>query len=79
MVRVIQQARKDAGLDVSDRITLLVGADGPVAEAVRAHQAFIAGETLATEVRVLPAAELTATPQPVGEGGEVRVEVTRVH
>ena len=49
VVRVIQQARKDAGLDVSDRITLVVGADGAVADAVRAHAAFIAGETLATE------------------------------
>jgi isoleucyl-tRNA synthetase len=77
VVRVIQQSRKDASLAVSDRITLLIGADGPVADAVRAHQAFIAGETLATDMRLLPAAELTAAPQPVGEGGEVRVQVTR--
>jgi isoleucyl-tRNA synthetase len=77
VVRVIQQARKDASLDVSDRITLLIGADGPVADAVRAHLAFIAGETLATEVQVLPAADLAADPQPVGEGGQVRVQVTR--
>jgi isoleucyl-tRNA synthetase len=77
VVRVIQQARKDASLDVSDRIRLVIGADGPVADAVRAHQPFIAGETLATDVRVLPAAGLAAAPQPVGEGGQVRVEVTR--
>jgi isoleucyl-tRNA synthetase len=78
VVRVIQQARKDAALDVSDRIALLIGADGPVADAVRAHQAFIAGETLATDVRLLPAVELAAAPQPAGEGGQVRVQVTRV-
>ena len=35
VIRVIQQARSDAGLDVSDRIALAVGADGPVAAAVR--------------------------------------------
>ncbi len=78
VVRVIQQARKDASLDVSDRITLAIGADGDVADAVRAHQAFIAGETLATDVRLLPAADLAADPQPAGEGGQVRVQVTRV-
>ena len=59
VIRVIQQARKDAGLDVSDRITLTVGADGQVADAVRAHADFIAGETLATELTVVSAAEVT--------------------
>ncbi len=38
----------------------MVGADGAVADAVRAHAAFIAGETLATELTVVPAAEVTA-------------------
>jgi isoleucyl-tRNA synthetase len=77
VVRVVQQARKDAGLDVSDRIVLVAGADGPVAGAVRAHAAFITGETLATELTVVPAAEVSAAAQPVGDGGEVRVTVTR--
>jgi isoleucyl-tRNA synthetase len=77
VVRVVQQARKDAGLDVSDRIVLVAGADGPVAGAVRAHAAFITGETLATELTVVPAAEVSGPAQPVGDGGEVRVTVTR--
>jgi isoleucyl-tRNA synthetase len=77
VIRVIQQARRDAGLDVSDRITLVVGADGPVADAVRAHAPFIAGETLATDLTVVPAVEVTAAPQPVGDGGEVRVTVAK--
>ena len=79
VIRVIQQARKDAGLDVSDRITLVVGADGPVADAVRAHAAFVAGETLATELTVIPAAEFAtdAVAQPVGDGGEVRAAVAK--
>jgi isoleucyl-tRNA synthetase len=77
VVRVIQQARKDAGLDVSDRITLVVGADGAVADAVRAHAAFVAGETLATELTVVPAAEVNGPAQPVSDGGEVRVALTR--
>jgi isoleucyl-tRNA synthetase len=77
VIRVIQQARRDAGLDVSDRIILLIGADGAVADAVRAHAAFIAGETLAAGLTVVPAAEVTADAAPVGDGGEVRVTVAR--
>jgi len=78
VIRVIQQARKDAGLDVSDRIALTVGADGPVAEAVRTHLEFVAGETLATELVIAAAAEVSAAPQPAGDGGEVRVAVARI-
>ena len=77
VIRVIQQARKDAGLDVSDRISLTVGADGQVADAVRTHADFIAGETLASDVTIVPLAEVTAVPQPVGDGGEVRIAVAK--
>jgi isoleucyl-tRNA synthetase len=77
VIRVIQQARKDAALDVSDRITLVVGADGAAADAVRAHAEFIAGETLATTLTVVPAAEVAAEAAPVGDGGAVRVTVCR--
>jgi isoleucyl-tRNA synthetase len=77
VVRVVQQARKDAGLAVSDRITLVIGADGATADAVRAHQAFIAGETLAVALDVVPATDVTAAAQPVGDNGEVRVQVVR--
>jgi isoleucyl-tRNA synthetase len=77
VVRVIQQARRDLGFDVSDRIALVVGAVDSVADAVRAHADFIAGETLATSLTVVDAAEVAASPQPVGDGGEVRVALTR--
>jgi isoleucyl-tRNA synthetase len=88
VVRVIQQARRDAGLDVSDRIELVIGADDAVADAVRAHAAFITGETLAVSMSVVPGPELPAEPQPVGDphptgnsadGGaaEIRVQVAK--
>jgi isoleucyl-tRNA synthetase len=76
VVRVVQQARRDAGLSVSDRIRLTVGADGPVADAIRAHQAFVASETLAVETDVRAAQDVDAPAQPVGDGGSVRVVVT---
>ncbi|HXW88350.1 MAG TPA: DUF5915 domain-containing protein, partial [Streptosporangiaceae bacterium] len=75
VVRVVQQARRDAGLAVSDRIALTLGADGDVAGAVRAHTEFIARETLAVEVTVRPATEVSAPAQAVGDGGLVGVVV----
>jgi len=75
VVRHVQEARRQAGLAVSDRIKLTLGADGAVADAVRAHADFVAGETLAVEVAVVPAASVNAADQAVGDGGSVRVVV----
>jgi isoleucyl-tRNA synthetase len=50
IVRAIQNARKDAGLDVSDRIDLALGGDAELLDAARSHQAYVTGETLATRV-----------------------------
>jgi isoleucyl-tRNA synthetase len=78
VVRVIQQARRDTGLDVSDRITLTVGADAAVADAVATHAEFITAETLTTSLTVVPLAEVSgAESQPVGDGGEVKVNIAK--
>jgi isoleucyl-tRNA synthetase len=50
LVRLVQQARRDAGLDVSDRIELSIEATAPWIAAVDAHRDLIAGETLATSL-----------------------------
>ena len=50
IVHAVQNARKQAGLDVSDRIALTLGGDDDLVEAARAHEDYIAGETLATSV-----------------------------
>jgi isoleucyl-tRNA synthetase len=52
LVRAVQQARREAGLEVSDRIVLTVAASSDVAAAARAHQDLIAAETLATSVAI---------------------------
>ncbi|MGV8976572.1 MAG: isoleucine--tRNA ligase [Cellulomonas sp.] len=49
-VRVVQDARKAAALAVSDRIRLTLEVPSAGIDALRAHQEFIAAETLATEV-----------------------------
>ena len=48
IVHAVQGARKDAGLDVSDRISLTLGGDDELLAAARAHEDYIAGEVLAT-------------------------------
>jgi isoleucyl-tRNA synthetase len=67
VVRIVQQARRDAGLAVSDRIRLTLGADGAVADVLRAHAGFVAAETLAVDLAVLSAAEAGGEAHPVGD------------
>jgi len=52
LVNRIQRLRKDAGLEITDRITLAIGGPRSVQEAAAGHEAFIAGETLAVTVNV---------------------------
>ncbi|MBP2369297.1 isoleucine--tRNA ligase [Pseudonocardia parietis] len=80
VVRVVQQARRDAGLAVSDRIGLTL--DGPdlVLDAVRVHEAFVAGEVLATAVSYGSADGAASSGQVVGPDGasaELRAAVAK--
>src|SRR5205823_11466508 len=50
IVRAVQEARKQAGLDVSDRISLELAGDEELLTAAREHEDYIAGETLADSV-----------------------------
>jgi len=50
IVHAVQIARKDAGLDITDRIALSLGGDGELLEAAREHATYLAGEVLATSV-----------------------------
>ncbi|MGH3260304.1 MAG: DUF5915 domain-containing protein, partial [Streptosporangiaceae bacterium] len=68
VVRIVQQARRDAGLDVSDRIRLTIGADGAAGDAIRAHAGLVTAETLAVSLDLRPAGEVGGDPQPTGDG-----------
>jgi isoleucyl-tRNA synthetase len=81
VIRAVQQARRTAGLDVSDRIGLAVAGAPAAVAAMAAHRDLIASETLATSVELLPAAALdddpaAGGPVPVGDGETVRIRVT---
>ena len=69
LIRFVQQARRDAGLDVSDRITLEVVGGEQWIDAATAHRDLLARETLALEV--------VATIAGDGQPDEPRITVTR--
>lgn len=54
VVRAVQQARKDAGLHVSDRIELVLSTGDELAGSLAAHRDWIAGQVLATAFTVAP-------------------------
>jgi isoleucyl-tRNA synthetase len=54
LVRAVQDARKQAGLEISDRIELLVEGDERVGAALDAHRDYVMSETLASKWRAPP-------------------------
>ncbi len=62
VVHAVQAARKNAGLEVEDRIALQLGGDDRVREAIDSHSEWIAAEVLATSL------------EPAESGDEVTVD-----
>ena len=78
VVRVVQQARKEAGLHVSDRIRLRLPLEGEWREAVEGFRDYVAEQTLATELILGDAGPGGGFEYPAKLGGhEVRVGVER--
>ena len=48
LIRTVQESRKQAGLEVSDRITLRIVGSAPVEQALQGHKTLIMAETLAS-------------------------------
>jgi isoleucyl-tRNA synthetase len=80
IVRLIQQTRKDAGFDVSDRIRLTLSVPAGLVEAVEEHKARIAQDTLAIDLVICDApkggAGVHAATHEVG-GESVTIEVAK--
>jgi len=74
VIRGVQQARKDAGFDVSDRIKLTLKADDEVLAAVAEHSELVKSETLSLELQTISSVSLN-NPVAVGEGQQVEVSV----
>ncbi|MFJ4045473.1 isoleucine--tRNA ligase [Microbacterium sp. NPDC089987] len=69
-IRVVQEARKNAGLDVSDRIVLALNVSAANAAALRQHAELIAGETLAIGFAVQAAEEIEELAESVSSPGD---------
>ena len=61
VIHAVQNARKEAGLAVEDRISLTLGGDAELLDAVREHEELVAGEALATSVQLAADAAGEAT------------------
>jgi isoleucyl-tRNA synthetase len=73
IVRAVQRARQDAGLEVTDRIWLTLDGDDSLAAAARTHETYIADETLAVQVSY-ESLDGSLTPITI-DGRELRVAV----
>ena len=71
LVRAVQQARRDAGLEVSDRISLEVTGAEFVYRAVLNHRDLLTGETLTEHLSVTP--DLDALDRDAADVTEVTV------
>ena len=76
VIRWIQQERKNAGLDVSDRIAVTLGGDQVAVAAISQHQELIQHETLSLEM-TLGELEAGADVLSVGESSQISVKVSK--
>ncbi|MGI8749490.1 MAG: DUF5915 domain-containing protein, partial [Thermoleophilaceae bacterium] len=87
VVHAVQNARKEAGLDVEDRIALALGGDDGLLEAVRAHEVYVTGETLATSLQLMAQRGKASMPERADnaakgdvaqiDGRDLRIAVSR--
>ena len=73
MVRAIQNARKEANLNVSDRIHTTVTATSQVIEALETHRNLVQEETLSTKLELIVSADTSDMPT-----GQPIIQVTAV-
>ncbi len=77
LIRAVQQARKDADLNVSDRIRLTVGGQQEIIDAATTHADLIKAETLTMEL-LINLQDATGSLSAVGDDLPVLVEVAKL-
>ena len=74
VVHAVQNARRQAGLEISDRIVLTLDGDDELLAAAQAHEGYLSGEVLAVQVRYDPNGHDDIASI---EGRELRISVAR--
>jgi isoleucyl-tRNA synthetase len=78
LISRVQRMRKESGLAVSDRIRLAIRGDPDVLAAVQAHESWISGEVLATELLREPGIFQDSVQQAFDlDGVEAHIALTR--
>jgi isoleucyl-tRNA synthetase len=73
IVHAVQNARKEAGLEITDRIALSLGGDDELLAAAKEHEPYLTGEVLATSVDYSEGDGATARI----DGRELHIAVSR--
>ncbi|HMT05354.1 MAG TPA: isoleucine--tRNA ligase [Solirubrobacterales bacterium] len=81
IVHAVQNARKDAGLDITDRISLSLSGDQDLLDAASAHEGYVTGEVLARSIELggdTAEAAAPGTPEVIIDGRTLAISVARV-
>ena len=82
LINRIQNLRKDSGFDVTDKIEVKIFADGAdgaeISAALESFGGYVASQTLARGIQVLPAAEAGNAPETEWGEGSVRIGVIKL-
>ena len=78
IVHAVQSTRRDADLDVSDRIKLVLDGADELLGAARAYETYLSGETLAQSIAYEVLANGFAGTSTQVDGLDLRIAVTRV-
>jgi len=81
IVHAVQNARKDAGLEITDRIALSLAGDRELLDAAAAHEGYVTGEVLARSIELggdTAEAAAPGTPEVTVDGRTLSISVTRV-
>ena len=78
IVHAVQNARREAGLEISDRIALTLDGDDELLAAARAHEAYLSGEVLALMVTYSGGTNGQVDVVSI-DGRELRIRVARAN